>query len=67
MIVVCNKKGNSVIGMRSHGDQGQFVIFDGTDEIVWKVLIHHDLKGYGAIHLYDKDGKEFWSKSPRKR
>jgi hypothetical protein len=67
MIVICNKEGNSVIGMRSHGDQGQFVIFDGTDKTQWKVVMQHELEGHGAIYLYDKDGKEFWSKSPQKK
>jgi hypothetical protein len=67
MIVICNKEGHSVIGMRSYGDQGQFVIFDGTDKTEWKVLMQHNLKGHGEIYLYDKDGKEFWSKSPQKR
>lgn len=67
MVLICNKEGNSVIGMRSFLDQGQFVIFDKADNTQWKVLMQQELEGYGAIHLYDKDGKEFWSKSPQKQ
>ena len=66
VIVVCNEKGNSVIGMRSFLDMGQFVILDRNSSD-WKVLMQQNQEGDGEIFIYDKNNQLFWSKSPEKQ
>jgi len=66
-IVACNEEGNGVIGMRSHGGNGQFVILDGKTSD-WKVVMQQNLQGGGEIFLYDKNSRLFWSReSPEKQ